>query len=66
MHALISYDVAKLMLDDRLRAADDARLAHEIRTVRSHRRPVRSTVGRGLIALGARMSSRTQEPQHHH
>lgn len=66
MHPLISYEAAKLMLDDRLRAADDARLAHEIRTVRSRRHPVRSAVGRGLIALSARMTNRTQAPQHHH
>jgi hypothetical protein len=65
MHALISYEVARLVLDDRLRAADDARLAHELRIPRSRRRPVRSALGRGLIALGARMSSQTQSLQHH-
>jgi hypothetical protein len=53
MHPLISYDVAKLMMDDRLRAAG-VRRAHEIR---SHHHLVRSAVGRGLIALGARLAS---------
>jgi hypothetical protein len=56
MHALISYDVAKLMLDDRLKDAEEARRAHEIRTLRPRRHLVRSAVGRGLIALGARMA----------
>jgi hypothetical protein len=65
VHALISHDVAKAMLDDRLKAADHARLAHELRASRDRRRPLRSAVGRGLIALGARMASRTQAPQHH-
>ncbi len=64
MHPLISYDVAKLMLDDRLRAASE-RPAHEIRTPRGRRHRLRSAVGRGLIAVGARMASRTQAPQHH-
>jgi hypothetical protein len=54
MHPLISYDTAKLMMDDRLRAAEGVRRAHEIR---SHRHLVRSEVGRGLIALGARLAS---------
>lgn len=65
MHAPISYDVAKAMLDDRLKAADQARLAHELRAPRGRRQPLRSAVGHGLIALGGRMASRTQAPQHH-
>jgi len=65
MHALISYEVAKLVLDDRLKAAGQARIAHELRTPRRRRHPVRSAVGRGLIAIGARMASQTQVPQHH-
>ncbi|MDQ4058872.1 MAG: hypothetical protein M3124_07085 [Actinomycetota bacterium] len=64
MHALISYDVARIMLDDRMRAAEQARLAHGLRTSGSRRHPLRSAVGRGLIALGARLSSQTQSLQH--
>ena len=51
MHPLISYDVAKLMLDDRLKTADVDRRAHEIRTLRKRSHPLRAAVRRGLIAL---------------
>ena len=51
MHPLISYDVAKLMLDDRLKTADVDRRAHEIRTLRKRSHSLRAAVRRGLIAL---------------
>ena len=51
MHPLISYDVAKLMLDDRLKTAAGDRRAHEIRTPRKRSHPLRAAVRRGLIAL---------------
>jgi len=50
MHPLISFDAARLMMDDRLRAAEDRR-AHEIRTPRKRSHPLRAAVRRGLIAL---------------
>jgi hypothetical protein len=56
MHPLISYDVAKLMLDEHLRDAEGAHRAREL-SPRSRRHPIRKAVGGGLIALGARLSS---------
>lgn len=56
MHPLISYDVAKLMMDDHLRDAGTHR-AHELRPRSSRRHLVREAVGGGLIALGARLAS---------
>lgn len=61
MHPLISYDVAKLMLDDHLRDATEARRAHEIRILRKRSHPLRTAVRRGLIALTRPASPRRTE-----
>lgn len=61
MNPLISLDVAKLMMDDRLRAADERRTASS-RPARS-RRPLRSALGHGFMALGARLAHETAREQ---
>lgn len=55
MHPLISLDVGRLLMNDRLKAAEGARRAHEVADGRP-RRALRSAVGRGLVSLGARLA----------
>jgi len=57
MHPLISLEVGRLLMDDRLKAAEDARSAHEVADGRLPRRALRSALGRGLVSLGAKLTT---------
>lgn len=56
MHPLISLEVGRLLMDDRLKAAEGARRAHEVAGGRLPRRAFRSALGRGLVSLGAKLT----------
>lgn len=53
---MLQYDLAKFALRDRYAAADEARLARELRGL-GKRQPLRVVVGRRLVRFGLRLAA---------